>query len=356
MAKADRNVVWILGSGFSRGLGGPLLYELLSRKAYTEIQSKFREKVKSCGRVYGLYWKHWFGNTASDEKIWSHAEEFLDFVDTAVSATSPRHDILAKFLKSSGVVESPTISHEDFRRHAIRAVAAECLFTEPSPDLKGEAWEPYLAWSQGLSRTNNTIVTFNYDLVLEHLAKPEHAQYLNGRSFVLPGFQEGHGALPVYKLHGSVNWRRPTKEELEEKGREAFIVPPEAILDQANTPLIATPGPTKKRQANGDLDTLWNRATYAISHADVIVFMGYRFPPSDSQARRRILGAIKDSKVSRLRVHTVLGPRTKEDDTVRLEALLKATLQSRTVDDAEQPIVHPLYVEDFLTVLHEGML
>lgn len=77
-----------------------------------------------------------------------------------------------------------------------------------------------------------------------------------------------------------------------------------------------------------------------------------------------------------LRIHTVLGPRTHDDDTVRLEQLLHHALNSspltryqvrdETRDQDAKAFatsqlwytikVQPLYVQDFLTVVHDREL
>lgn len=102
----------------------------------------------------------------------------------------------------------------------------------------------------------------------------------------------------------------------------------------------------------------------------MIVFVGYRFPQSDSHARSEILGAIAANDAPYLRVHTVLGPNLHEPDTVRLANLLHHALRrsgkkqhgepQKIVDRAalrEQPlydlITQPLYAEDFLSVADE---
>lgn len=123
--------------------------------------------------------------------------------------------------------------------------------------------------------------------------------------------------------------------------------------------MIAAPGPQKRRHANGKLAKLWDGALEAIRYADMIVFIGYRFPPSDSEARRRILGAIREGTKQRLVVYTALGPRTSEDDSIRLQALLDATLSRRKASMGGfnySLAALPLYAQDFLTVFHRGML
>jgi len=110
---------------------------------------------------------------------------------------------------------------------------------------------------------------------------------------------------------------------------------------------------------------LWTKAAELIRAADIIVFMGYRFPPSDSYARRTILGAIRDNGRGYVRIHTVLGP-DRPTDTSRLTTMLKAVLDGRGRQQREDPndyrnnqysiVPQPLYAQDFLTVYTDKML
>jgi hypothetical protein len=90
---------------------------------------------------------------------------------------------------------------------------------------------------------------------------------------------------------------------------------------------IASPGPTKQTITK-QLEPLWRMAEGAIKRASHIVFVGYRFPPSDANARTRLLTAIAASETQYVAVHTVLGPRL-DDDTVRLTQMLRYALRSR---------------------------
>jgi hypothetical protein len=392
-------VVWILGSGFSVGLGGPMLKDLLHPKTEKDFRSTYPTAMKAAHTTaLNIYKRHHpdykaeFG--VGNPTLWQHAEEFLDFLDCArVDKSSHSRLFEAHF----GTTSKPT----DLHRAACQIVGAECLFTDLRSDLKGEAWQPYLRWARWLTE-NDTIVTFNYDRVLDMLAASESinndcraggdVQRLTPKSFLVPGVQEPEdGLAKVYKLHGSVDW-------VESPG-DATKVLHKALQDsieEDQVPLIAAPGPTKDLHSTGVLATTWNRALAAIREANVIVFMGYRFPPSDSESRRKLLDAIGQAGAHHLRVHTVLGPRKNEDDTVRLAALLETSLGESREDlkaeleeliakavvspkDTRRPnfrtvyrqfspfdqrmlqknyelFVRPLYVQDFLTVQHKTLL
>src|SRR5688572_12853913 len=90
--------VWILGAGFSRPLGGPLLNDVLSLKSWHRLVARWPKIFaqaslsRSMSQVYRLYR---FGTTFKEgtatcrghnspgEHLFEHAEEFLVFLDRA---------------------------------------------------------------------------------------------------------------------------------------------------------------------------------------------------------------------------------------------------------------------------------
>jgi hypothetical protein len=116
-----------------------------------------------------------------------------------------------------------------------------------------------------------------------------------------------------------------------------------------------------------ELDSIWSAAKNALQAADVIVFVGYRFPPGDALAREQLLESIAANKRPRLRMHVVLGPPggSNAGDITRLECLLLHTAaRTRSVkgyggrDGARtgEVKVWPMWAEDFLSVVQRAAL
>lgn len=99
----------------------------------------------------------------------------------------------------------------------------------------------------------------------------------------------------------------------------------------------------------------------ALRQADAVVFIGFRFPETDSDAREEILGAIRENKrvhgAHHLSLHVVLGLPSPQSQ--RLEALLRFVCGERH-DMAEPNFndeahtfrvqLHPLFAQDFLAI------
>jgi hypothetical protein len=345
-------VVWILGSGFSKPLGGPLLYDLLSPRMASLVSARFGETFDLYHEARDTFARH----QNQGLRLWENAEQYLDLLDQARSDRA-----LAKLI--TGQEEPKQSEHAPspigiLWAAACRAVADECSAFCKQELVEGEAWQPYRSWRARLS-DKDAIITFNYDRVLETLDLPA----------TLPGnAPTDNRPLPsrsVFKLHGSVDW--VLEEDGERVGRRS---------GRDGTPFLATPGPTKFKETgdNGLLAPLWSAAAYVLLHADAVVFIGYRFPPTDSHALSSILNALAGNKRPYLRLFTVLGPRVHDDDTVRLKQLLHRTMHSagrRPDSKDEQSFVGrkvttdpfyydlqvlPLYAQDYMATLNRGEL
>ena len=406
MGATNKAVAWILGSGFSRSLGGPLLSELLSQQSRVRLARQYKDVKWLGGRpdpndprtrwndavdffdsesvqvVYDLFafgtgypegWIQSYDRRPSGlgAKLWAHAEEFLDYLDAETNGGSDAFTLpsllttLGKDLAQFHPQDYPLFSHA-----ARRIIAAECAYFLEHRPTTLEVWQPYVDWAAQLEHTD-TVVSFNYDTVVETAALAaarREAEDERGKGIHVYMQDEAAlrkavvGNMPVLvKLHGSIDWKHvPNKtpfpfERVEGKNCALLAGPREKVA-------IATPGPTKKAMTDDDFAPLWQYAAARIREADAVVFLGYRFPPSDAQARGRILGAITENtrpedEIMRhtLDLHVVLG-----DDhpaAERLEALLKSLrvtggnrARSRNVQR------RPLFVEDFLTVCHRRNL
>jgi hypothetical protein len=236
-------VVWLLGSGFSRHLGGPLLYQLLTLRALEETNLVFANPALP-GRqaVYSIFRNH--GKTVSNAPYWEHAEEYLDFLDTAVTEHSKRHEIVRRMARSEIAAGFDGTPKQLWERACI-AIGAECSAFLSEADLDGESWEPYLRWAESLVKPDDAIVTFNYDRVLETLGDhPDRVPLFGERTVQLPhGGNVKPSMVPIYKLHGSVDWFISNGDVKRNSGGFG------AAVAAGNTPLIATPGSTKKTTA-----------------------------------------------------------------------------------------------------------
>jgi hypothetical protein len=246
---------------------------------------------------------------------------------------------------------------------ARRLIAAECAAFLEDADLDSELWGPYVRWANLLSPERHTILTFNYDRLPDLLA----AHGAGRLQVVLPGGTSAPDRVPVYKLHGSVDWLS--------NGSRVWAAPErdgQAHFHTSNHEelVLATPGPMKRDVMNGLLSQLWDRARLAIQGATAIVFVGYRFPPSDSEARYRILEGIRSNTEPILSLHVILGPTTGSETSTRMRWMLTDAARrgdrmekapgvfvgGRPQDKTLTIVQPPAWAEDFMDTIVDGHL
>lgn len=379
-----RDVVWVVGSGFSQPLGGPTLASLFSAEAHENLIADLRRAPTLSGDadenhpffhardralgdtavlvrrlyLYGTRYdrgafhaddKKW-RREGDGERLWNDAESFIDQIETAAlnesGASAARlRAILRKFLREEKGTVTDRNQWEPPSMPKVAAMARRLLALETSrflldADQTTERWAPYRRWYDQLSRggddVRHTVITFNYDLLLELLGLRKRV--------VLPGDATWNrrGVECVLKLHGSVNWMRRAD------GTIVMVDPSEErdfplMHDDGTELVIAPPGPSKARMCAESFETLWTAAETRLRRASAVVFMGYRFPETDNEALRRLLDAL--SEAPNPARHIVLGPNPNSHDAVRLAGLLAWANKS-----GYPARVHPLYAQDFMTV------
>jgi hypothetical protein len=190
--------------------------------------------------------------------------------------------------------------------------AVTCSYTEEARRTQGDAtstienselWLPYREWRACLEPPDQ-VISFNYDTVVELIG--------GGRVHtVLPDSPVVTTQSNLFKLHGSVDWY----EEHDRIVRTDDLGPAQG---RGVAPFLAFPGREKMQQA-ARLEPVWEPALKALKRAEVVVFVGYRFPPTDNYANSRLLGAIRNNLNPNLRVFVALGP----DDTAETRRMMR---------------------------------
>jgi hypothetical protein len=180
-------------------------------------------------------------------------------------------------------------------------------------------------------RPGDAVITFNYDLAIEKALR------VGGKWDISTGYDFAVGppqetAVPVLKLHGSINWRgllfggishgfsafqnslgeRPVlffKPDLTYLGYNAFVDPLCAGLNSAATlPAMILPALPKQFFFDTNFgpewgafwEGLWNHAEQLLQSADEVAIIGYSLPVADERARQLILQST--NKLARLAV------------------------------------------------------
>ncbi len=358
--------MFVLGAGFSRALGAPLLWDLLVPRPFDVIKAQFPlvrpldGAATAASLVHAMYRARMFCQRGIKERLWTHAEEFIDTAETAAAAfhrgdtNDPAAAALGVLFKTMSMNDAGGSGFEESTLDSLamgarQALAADCSIFLRASSTATERWQPYREWA-GKLKEHHTVVSFNYDVVPERLIDAGNGSM----QVILPNADGGlverrvkmvreSGRAPVLKLHGSTDWVRL-------EGNVAVSTGPcdeEWAVWSANNDnvVIGVPGPNKILLAGKVLKYLWYQARVALRQAEEIVFVGYRFPQSDAEARMTLLGAIAENRVPGLKVRIILGPENTADKS-RLDHLLRVVVPEGTDVKAL-----PLYAEDYLALV-----
>jgi hypothetical protein len=291
----------VVGAGFSKPFGGPLLRELLT----DEFRAKSRAPPESLRALSVLTQSLPVdGGVPSLEsvftKIWD--EQFTDYAFRIEGVYWPARDLLVTLRLHLGSVMG-----------AVRLDGRKPLTSLLRRYLSGLAKE-----SRSL-----TVISFNYDTVIEQAFEAEGLLYSYGPRKCLTftdrsierKLDRRTPDAEVLKLHGSVNWgvcrncnEAPIGRDLINAFPHPYVPPRNLSCQFCGTrylvPSIVPPVLTKGA-ALQPLEPFWIRARKALSRAREIVIVGYSLPQADSQAVS-LIGSL-DGPLKRPRITVVCG-------------------------------------------------
>jgi hypothetical protein len=360
MSIGEFPTVWIIGAGFSKALGGPLLADLFRPRHLTDLE-KF---VEGESLAIDLRWvQSLFTHGRDKERLWENAEDFLAFVDSAYGDQADqgpdRKAILEEMYgRACEVLPSREVGTRlndpsfdqclaDPRRSVRRALAEESSAFLKHANITDEQWKPYREWARLLTPGRDSIITFNYDTLLEQLDRDRLQR-------VLPTQPLDASKIPIFKLHGSWDWHW-------DKRTKAISHNTLTILENLEI-AIAAPGRAKAQSVKERFQPLWDRAFERMKHANSIVILGYGFPKTDAEARMALLDGIEGAAGGQVKqVEIVLGPDINRPESRRvLELVRHRTGHRRVFVDREPDFLynkgeqisivtqHPLWAEDFI--------
>lgn len=249
--RISERVVWLLGAGFSKPLGGPLFGELFSPESERFVNAWVRWRLSSLAAedVPLTLAREVFDN-GTEEGIWQDAETCLAMLD---EARSDKVTHLA-LTESLGGFDRDGAGSTYKQLSQFLAVAA-FLFVDKVREMADlpEAWDPYISWWKRLN-SNDAIISFNYDRVVEEIGRRSPKQ------------------VTLLKLHGSV---------------------PDDLVDRIEKNLaiseIGMPGPSKTSARHLHFEPVWKEGAELLRQANRVVVIGYSFPRTDSSVRSFVL-------------------------------------------------------------------
>jgi NAD-dependent SIR2 family protein deacetylase len=283
-----RNIVFILGAGASQESGGPLMWDFLDR-----AQEVGRDIARGNNGKEHPAFKLVFKAIAELQMAQAKSKLDIDNIESVFSA----------FEMAQLIGKLWTLSPEEIDElpKAIRQVIAITLERsinfDRSPGSRAQAPSHYVnfvARVKNISDWNNrcSFFTFNYDCALDmELEAQTYRQVDYGL-----GEKLNPGAVPLIKLHGSLNWFACSEcnqitPTIGLAGRFEVETAPvhlrwephgPCVCNKAlsNEPFIVPPTMNKFREYQG-IQQVWKRAAELLHAAEYVYVIGYSYPPTD---------------------------------------------------------------------------
>ncbi len=330
MADRQEKNVWIVGAGFSRHAGGPLMNELFSETAdhFVDFDGMpLRDQLIRVGKLFRAF----LPGGERKKTLWQDAEQFLERLDDLVLRNRPQSLIgeLARFFWNP----PPMGNIEELRWFVTARLCMEVNDYVEDLEMTSDRVSPYKHWIDRLDE-RDFILSFNYDMLIEKVSG-ETIEALAPHEAV------DESNINLIKLHGSVDWARDRDDKWSRRATGNKWWALKDTLHSEVRPYIGMPGVSKGRFTT-QFKGLWDYAENAIAGAQVIHIVGYRFPESDSVASLRLLNALRKN-TSCPTVNIVLGSNEETPDVRRLSRLVKANLGENSKVN-----VLPMYAQDYL--------
>jgi hypothetical protein len=336
----DHNV-YILGAGFSVDAGIPVLSDFLYQMRLSlnhlkkdhrvqEFQAtsdvlQFRKEAASAALRVKL-------NIENIEDLFSLAAASGQYplaqsVSTAIAATIGFSRLFGKENNLEVVVKHGIDRPLTWKEKGEDAGAVRCII--PLYELFAGLLSGKVCYQHDYMR--NTVITLNYDTVLEEALEQWHipvwygfnpgsVKYPRSKHFVP---QHLPTALPIFKLHGSVNWASPrnTREKIQVYNRYTDIV-------RENRNVLLVP-PTWRKTFTGPISEVWDAAVKALSEATRIIIVGFSIPPTDIHFKYLLAAGLQEN-ISLRKIFCFNPDKTVEDNLFKI---LREDLREQRVVD-----------------------
>lgn len=313
----DHNV-YILGAGFSREAGLPLISDFLVRMRDSHewlLEQGRRSEAEAVAKVLkfrlraasAAYYVHM--DLENIEELFSLASATEGDMDTAIQTaiaatidftrrTPPKQPGKTFFNIHAGSPKLFVPATKDTPpKHPDWAKPGGDLQPQSSNSMgpfKMTQYGVYVARLLGLFLTGtpqgqNTFITLNYDTVLEEAM--QELGFSPNYCLACELYEHDPGnnpSFPVLKLHGSVNWT------LEDDGAVAVHKNYEAARLTALAPPLLTP-PTWKKAFGGPMEHVWNAAIRSLSIATRVIIIGFSIPPTDIHFKYLLAAGLRNN-------------------------------------------------------------
>lgn len=294
----DHNV-YILGAGFSRLRGLPLIEDfMLKMRDALQYHSKLNH-VKECAAI-NVVLEFRLSASAAAYRVHVDLENIEDLFSLASASQGQLEDNIklaiaatldycvkktpmprARFEATPGQIQPPP-----------SWASTENPLVPRSPQWNVPAYEFIVkamlgTWESPDPISENTFITFNYDTLVEDSLAALGVSYSLGFDGVRRETEVS--SVRVLKLHGSVNW-------VVAKGSRTKITVMDSyrsVINEGLTPQIIPP--TWKKDSKGAFDAIWSESLSALADATRVVIIGFSIPPTDLHFKYLLAAGLREN-------------------------------------------------------------
>jgi hypothetical protein len=296
----DHNV-YILGAGFSRLRGLPLINDFMTqmrdaleyhgseghRRECAAIEAVLEFRLKASAAAYRIQI-----DLENIEELFSLASastgQLEESMKLAIAATldyafQSKKEVTAKFRTDKGSF-SPR-EKWSFENEPPGGFGGGAGCQAPAYEYIVQALLGN--WVDIDNHKENSFITFNYDTLLEDSLTSLGVGYSFG--FDGSAKSEGEYQTKVLKLHGSINWAIPKKARTKIEVMKNY----RSVVNAGLIPQIIPP--TWKKDSRGAFDDIWNQSLKALSDATRVVVIGFSIPPTDLHFKYLLAAGLREN-------------------------------------------------------------
>lgn len=317
------SVTYILGAGFSCGAGLPLSCNFLDKMNKVHPQYQLGKTPPSL-------------NVPMDELFRFRADRFGLFDKTLLNNVEFWLSLVSARTLGS-------ISSRGFNKYQMQIAIAQTIAYYVDLSVKNASADFVNSFvdiigSSNTFKQNNTVITLNYDDLIERACERIGVHYRHG--FKHRGFNgtfkvdlsdyngrmlnvnEEQSSVPIYKLHGSYNWMTELENIQLISDMQHFFRKQEfwTTNEWAKYGFVIEPPTIDKSYAGRILSAIWGRAYDALASAFHIIVIGYSFPENDGYVKYLLMASLVDNTT--LKQVTIVDPSCDDSYKGRIKWLL----------------------------------